>query len=118
MVGWLLYRLMGSGVLLFVFAYVIGTALIGWRSSAYNDAIHLDRMTGIRIGEILLVGSVLYHALSGIWIPILDFWQHTTVVQKKLYNAVLTLSIALYLPSVLIVMERMLLNRCRLHVEN
>lgn len=107
MVAWLLHRLTGLGVLIFVFAHVLDTALIGWGPNAYNKAIHLYRLTGFRIGEILLVGAVLYHALNGIRITIMDFWPETTVIQKKLYGAVIVLFLALYLPSIFIMVRAM-----------
>jgi succinate dehydrogenase / fumarate reductase, cytochrome b subunit len=108
MFAWLLHRLTGIGVLLFVFAHVIDTALIGWGPGAYNKAIQLYRMTGFRIGEILLVGAVLYHALNGIRITIMDFWPQTTLVQKRLYTAVVAVFLALYLPSVFIMVKWLL----------
>src|SRR5574340_394269 len=74
MYAWLLHRVTGLGVLLFVFAHVIDTALICWGPGAYNEAIGLYRSTGFRIGEIILFGAVLYHALNGIRITIIDFW--------------------------------------------
>jgi succinate dehydrogenase / fumarate reductase, cytochrome b subunit len=107
MVAWLLHRLTGLGVLIFVFAHVLDTALIGWGPDAYNRAIHLYRLTGFRIGEILLVGAVLYHALNGLRITIMDFWPQTTVAQKQLYAAVIVLFVILYVPSVFIMVKWM-----------
>jgi succinate dehydrogenase / fumarate reductase, cytochrome b subunit len=107
MIAWLLHRLTGLGVLVFVFAHVLDTALISWGPGAYNKAIHLYRLTGFRIGEILLVGAVLYHALNGIRITIMDFWPQATVVQKKLYGAVVILFVILYVPSVFIMVKGM-----------
>lgn len=100
MIAWFLHRVTGLGVLVFVFAHVLDTALIGWGPHAYNKAIHLYRLTGFRIGEILLVGAVLYHALNGLRITIMDFWPQTTVIQKKLSAAAIVLFVVLYLPAV------------------
>lgn len=99
MYAWLLHRLSGLGVLLFVFLHVIDTALIGWGPDAYNAAIALYRKTGFRIGEILLFGAVLYHALNGIRITIMDFWPQTTVVQKQLFRCVVVAFVVLYIPA-------------------
>ncbi len=100
MYAWLLHRLTGVGVLLFVFAHVIDTALIGWGPRAYNEAIALYRTTGFRIGEILLFGAVLYHALNGIRIVIIDFWPQATVWHKPLFFGVVVAFWVLYLPAV------------------
>jgi succinate dehydrogenase / fumarate reductase, cytochrome b subunit len=98
--AWIFHRLTGLGVLLFVFLHIVDTSLIGWGPSAYNHAIALYRMTGFRIGEIILVGAVLYHALNGIRIIIMDFWPQTTVIQKKLLYSVLVAFVVLYVPAI------------------
>ncbi len=108
MYAWLLHRLTGVGVLVFVFAHVIDTALIGWGPGAYNEAIALYRKTGFRIGEILLFGAVLYHALNGVRITIMDFWPQTTVVQKRLFQAVVVVFFVLYVPAVTYMVKWML----------
>jgi len=98
--AWMAHRLTGLGVLLFVFLHVVDTALIGWGPSAYNHAIALYRMTGFRIGEIILVGAVLYHALNGMRIIVMDFWPRTTVIQKQLLYGVLVAFVILYIPAI------------------
>ncbi len=98
--AWIFHRLTGLGVLLFVFLHIVDTSLIGWGPNAYNHAIALYRMTGFRIGEIILVGAVLYHALNGIRIVIMDFWPQTTVIQKKLLYGVVVAFVVLYVPAI------------------
>lgn len=98
--AWIFHRLTGLGVLLFVFLHIIDTSLIGWGPSAYNHAIALYRMTGFRMSEIILVGAVLYHALNGIRIIIMDFWPQTTVIQKQLLYGVLVAFAVLYAPAI------------------
>ncbi len=108
MLAWVLHRLTGLGVLLFVFLHVIDTALIGWGPGAYNEAIALYRKTGFRIGEIILVGAVLYHALNGIRITIMDFWPGTTLRHKALFYGETVLFVVLYVPAVYVMVEWML----------
>ena len=98
--AWILHRLTGLGVLLFVFLHIVDTSLIGWGPHAYNEAIGLYRMTGFRIGEMILVGAVLYHALNGIRIIVMDFWPRTTVIQKQLLYGVVVAFVALYVPAI------------------
>lgn len=98
--AWILHRITGLGVLLFVFLHILDTSLIGWGPHAYNEAIALYRMTGFRIGEIILVGAVLYHALNGIRIIIMDFWPQTTVIQKQLLYGVVVAFVVLYVPTI------------------
>lgn len=98
--AWILHRLTGLGVLLFVYLHIIDTSLIGWGPHAYNEAMALYRMTGFRIGEIILVGAVLYHALNGMRIIVMDFWPRTTVIQKQLLYGVWISFVVLYVPTI------------------
>lgn len=105
MVAWLLHRLTGVGVLVFLLAHIIDTSLIGWGPSAYNKAIALYRETGFRIGEIILFGTVLFHALNGVRICVMDFWPQTTLIQKKLFHWVVAVFVILYIPVVAVMVR-------------
>jgi succinate dehydrogenase / fumarate reductase cytochrome b subunit len=96
--SWLLHRLTGLGVLLFLLVHIIDTALIGWGPNVYNAAMSLYRLPVFRVGEVILAGAVLYHALNGIRICIIDFWPAATVVHKKLVYGVAALFAAIYIP--------------------
>lgn len=102
MYAWLLHRLTGIGVLVFVILHVVDTAMIGWGPAAYNHAMAFYRQTGFRVGEMLLFGAVLYHALNGIRITIMDFWPHTTVMQKPMFRIVIAAFVFLYVPAVIV----------------
>jgi succinate dehydrogenase / fumarate reductase, cytochrome b subunit len=96
--SWLLHRLTGLGVLLFLLVHIVDTALIGWGPDVYNAAMSLYRIPVFRVGEVILAGAVLYHALNGIRICIIDFWPASTVVHKKLVYGVAALFAAIYIP--------------------
>ena len=74
------------------------TAAIGWGPAAYNRMIELYRMPVFRVGEVALAGAVLFHALNGVRIIILDFWPETMTAEKKLFAGVVTLFAVVYLP--------------------
>jgi succinate dehydrogenase / fumarate reductase, cytochrome b subunit len=97
--SWLLHRLTGLGVLVFLLAHIVDTAMIGWGPGAYNEAMSLYRRPVFRVGEVLLAGAVLYHALNGVRIFIIDFWPETTTFHKKLVYGVVVLFAAIYIPS-------------------
>lgn len=106
--AWLFHRLTGLGVLLFVLIHVVDTALIGWGPHVYNEAVHLYRTVPFRIGEILLFGAVLFHALNGVRIIIMDFWPRTSVAEKKLFYGVIALFVVFYIPVVAIMVNSMI----------
>ena len=51
--AWILHRLTGVGVLMFLLAHILDTAAIGWGPAAYNRMIELYRMPVFRVGEVV-----------------------------------------------------------------
>ena len=72
--SWILHRVTGVGVFLFLLVHIVDIALVGWGPTVFNKLLFLYRYPPFRVGEILLVGAVLYHALNGVRICIIDFW--------------------------------------------
>ena len=97
--SWLLHRVTGVGVLLFLLTHILDTSLIALGPEHYNAIIKIYRLPLFRIGEVALVAMVLYHALNGIRIIIIDFWPGTTVIQKQLFWGEIILFILLFLPA-------------------
>ena len=85
--SWMLHRVTGVGVLLFLLAHILDTALIALGPEHYNAIIAIYRLPFFRVGEVGLAAAVLYHALNGIRIIIIDFWPGTTVIQKQMFRA-------------------------------
>ena len=107
MVAWMLHRLTGLGVVVFLLWHVIDTSFLGWGPRAYDAAIDLYRTIGFRIGEILLFGALLYHALNGLRIIGMDFWPRTSRLQKRLFYAAVLLFVALYIPVIVVMVNWM-----------
>ena len=103
--SWILHRFTGVGVFVFLLAHIVDTAMIGWGPAAYNKMIGLYRKPYFRLGEVLLAGAVLYHALNGIRIIIIDFWPGATMVHRKLFYAVLASFAAVYIPTAIYMLD-------------
>jgi succinate dehydrogenase cytochrome b subunit len=97
--SWLLHRITGIGVFIFLLAHIVDTAMIGWGPKAYNEAMAIYRHPLFRVGEVALAGAVLYHALNGVRIIIIDFWPESTVAQKKLFYAVVAIFAVIFVPA-------------------
>lgn len=78
--SWVLHRLTGLGVVLFLFLHVIDTAWAVTDPSSYAHAIATYQSPLFTIGEFGLIFAVVYHALNGLRIAIMDFkpelWKH------------------------------------------
>jgi succinate dehydrogenase / fumarate reductase, cytochrome b subunit len=82
--SWIAHRVTGVAIILFLFAHVVDTALVGWGPDAYNRVISVYRNPFIRLLELGLVAAVIYHALNGIRIMIIDFWPKANDYNRQL----------------------------------
>ncbi len=96
--SWALHRLTGIGVLLFLFFHILDTALILVGPNLYNRIIAIYRLPLFGLSEIALFGAVLYHALNGIRIIVIDFWPASTRYHKQMFYAVAGLFLLVFLP--------------------
>src|ERR1700675_1440146 len=76
--SWLLHRITGVAIILFLFAHVIDTAVVGWGPNAYNRVIRVYENPIVRLLELGLVAAVLYHSYNGIKILLVDFFPKLT----------------------------------------
>jgi succinate dehydrogenase / fumarate reductase, cytochrome b subunit len=76
--SWLLHRITGVAVILFLFAHVIDTAVVGWGPEAYNRVVGVYHNWVVKLLELGLVAAVLYHAINGVKIMVFDFWPLST----------------------------------------
>ena len=76
--SWLLHRITGVAIILFLFAHVVDTAVVGWGPNAYNRVVSVYENPVVRLLELGLVAAVLYHSFNGIKILLLDFFPSMT----------------------------------------
>jgi succinate dehydrogenase / fumarate reductase cytochrome b subunit len=96
--SWVLHRVTGVGIILFLFAHVVDTAVVGWGPEAYNRVLSVYHNPFVQLLELALVGMVLYHALNGVRIMLLDFWPKAAVHHVKLFYATMALFLASMVP--------------------
>ena len=58
-----------------------------------------------RVGETLLGAALLYHALNGLRIIVMDFWPATTVWHKQLWYACWVVFFAVGIPGAYIILS-------------
>jgi len=106
--AWLLHRLTGVGIFVFLLLHIVDTALIGWGRDLYDAMMRLYHHPLFRIGEILLAGAVLFHGLNGLRVIILDFAPAATLYQRQLLTGVVVTFIVLFVPAAVIMFAQML----------
>ncbi len=72
--SWLFHRVTGVAIILFLFAHIVDTAVVGWGPEAYNRVITVYENPLVRVLELGLVAAVIYHALNGTKIMLIDFF--------------------------------------------
>jgi succinate dehydrogenase / fumarate reductase cytochrome b subunit len=72
--AWALHRLSGLGVVLFLLLHVVDTATVYFAPQAYVFFVTLYKNPFFGLGEIVLAAAVIYHAMNGVRVTIMDFW--------------------------------------------
>ena len=102
--SWLLHRITGLGLLVFLFIHIVDISVIGFGPKVYDHSVLLFDQVIVRLLSLSLVASVLYHGLNGLRIMAIDFWRKGVRYQKVLFVTVLTVSIIVFIPVAYIIM--------------
>lgn len=96
--SWLLHRISGLGVLLFLLIHIVDISLLGFGPKVYNEGIALFGLTIVRILSLALIGGLLYHSFNGVRIMLIDFWPKGARYQGIMFTVVMILTIVCFLP--------------------
>src|SRR6516164_7416451 len=72
--SWLLHRVAGLGILLFLLVHIVDISLLGFGPKVYNEGIALFGLAIVRVISLGLIAGVLYHSFNGVRIMLIDFW--------------------------------------------
>jgi succinate dehydrogenase / fumarate reductase cytochrome b subunit len=87
MLAWAFHRISGVAIWAFILLHVLDIWLANVNPKLYNDLLTLYGSPIGRVGESLLGAALLYHALNGLRIIIMDFWPSMTRYHKQLWYA-------------------------------
>jgi succinate dehydrogenase / fumarate reductase cytochrome b subunit len=111
--SFVLHRLTGLGVLMFLIIHILDTSTVYFFPSLYEHAIALYRSTPFMLGEILLVFCVFYHGVNGIRIAVLDLYlpQRWSIESaRESARWALIISVILWLPAAIWMMRNLLVH--------
>ncbi|WP_082399455.1 succinate dehydrogenase, cytochrome b556 subunit [Gordonia phthalatica] len=97
--SWVLHRITGVSIFFFLFVHVLDTAVIRVNPDTYTDIISTYKTPLIGLMEIGLVFCVLYHALNGVRIILVDFWGKGPKYQRQMLWAILTVFAIVFIAS-------------------
>jgi len=97
--SWVLHRITGATIFFFLFVHVLDTALVRVSPQAYNEVIETYKTPIVGLMEIGLVVAVLYHAMNGIRVILIDFWSKGPKYQKQMLWVVIGIFLAVFIPA-------------------
>lgn len=97
--SWVLHRITGVITFFFLFVHVLDTALVRVDPTAYDQVIDTYKTPIVGLMELGLLAAVLYHALNGIRIMLVDFWSKGTKFQKPMLWTIAGIWFVLMIPA-------------------
>jgi succinate dehydrogenase / fumarate reductase, cytochrome b subunit len=104
--SWILHRITGVAIILFLFMHVVDTALIGWGPEAYDRVLRAYANPGIHLLELGLVIAVLYHSLNGLKITLIDFFPRLVTHIKGISFATAAVFVVCAIPTTAIMLKQ------------
>ncbi len=77
-----LHRITGVATFFFLFVHVLDTALVRVNPDTYDRVIETYKKPLVGLMELALVAMVLYHALNGLRVMLVDFWSKGPQYQR------------------------------------
>ncbi|MDP8927327.1 MAG: succinate dehydrogenase, cytochrome b556 subunit [Actinomycetota bacterium] len=96
MITWVLHRITGVLIFFFLFAHILDTSLVAVGDGRlYDSVIAVYRNPIVTLMEMGLVVAVIYHAMNGIKVTLIDFWSKGTERIRALSAATVVLTVLL-----------------------
>ncbi|MAT61247.1 MAG: succinate dehydrogenase, cytochrome b556 subunit [Micrococcales bacterium] len=103
--SWVAHRITGVAVLFFLYVHVLDTALIRVSPDAYDTIIASYKTPLVNLMEVGLVGAVLFHALNGLRVMAVDFWERGPRLQKQMLWVIVGIWLLVMVPGTFYMMK-------------
>ena len=107
-IAWMLHRVTGVGVFLFLALHIVNIFLMSFPSDVFNSVLVFYHSVLFKLLSIFgLYLGVLHHALNGIRVMIVDFWPGAGRYQAPLWRVQMVIFVLAFVPSAAIMLARM-----------
>ncbi len=89
--SWVGHRVTGVVIFFYLLVHVLDTSMVRVSPEAYDAVMTSYKTWYFALGETALVAAVLFHALNGLRIVLVDFWKGGTRHHKTLLWVVMAL---------------------------
>jgi len=93
--SWVLHRITGIAIYFFLLVHVLDTATVRLDPEVYNSVMGSYKTPIMGLGEAGLVAAIVFHALNGVRIILVDATRWGTRYQKVMFYVVLALWVVL-----------------------
>ena len=97
MLSWLLHKVTGFSIVLFLLFHIWGMSQMSKGPDAFNTVIEAYKTPLFRFGEVLLLGALLFHGINGIRLIMGEFTVWAMRQNKMLAYATYILAGALFI---------------------
>ena len=91
--SWVLHRITGVAIFFFLLVHVLDTSLVRLSPEAYNAVVSTYKTPLVGLGELGLVAAILYHALNGVRVILIDFWRKGVKHQNLMFWIVIVVAL-------------------------
>ncbi|MBK6768449.1 MAG: succinate dehydrogenase, cytochrome b556 subunit [Ardenticatenales bacterium] len=103
--SWMLHRAAGLGIILFLYLHIFDIWLIGLGEETFNDFLFLYSHPVFKVFETFLIFGVLFHAVNGARIILVDLVPGMTRHQRKLVYIETAIMLTVLVPTVWVTLE-------------
>ncbi len=96
--SWVAQRITGVAVFFFLLVHVLDTALVRVSPDSYDRVIATYKTPIVNLLEVGLVAAVLFHALNGLRIVLIDFWSKGPRYQRQMLWGIIVVWLLIMIP--------------------
>ncbi len=89
--SWVLHRITGVAIFFFLLVHILDSVVLNFGPDAYDRVIGTYKNPVLGLGEAALVAAIVFHALNGIRIILIDLWSKGTRYQRAMFWIVVIL---------------------------
>lgn len=111
--SFLLHRITGLGVLLFLAIHIVDTSTVYFFPNLYTEVINIYRSTIFGLGEIALVFCLFYHGVNGVriaWLDIIKPTDWNSESERKSSLIALVATLVLFIPSATVMLRNLVIH--------
>jgi len=101
----MMHRVGGLGILLFLFLHVFDIYLMNLGKETFSKFLFLYSGPPFKVMEVFLIFGVIYHAINGLRVIIVDFWPSSTKYQRLMYRIALVVVLLIFVPAAIVTLS-------------